>query len=523
LAELPFFTGEEGRGHLLALLFFLSASVVTIWGTWQGALPASDEAILAQTAREVLTTPGVRTLHFDGNPVYDTPPLAPWLMSFFFLVFGVNVFAARFAFVLLSIGTLYSVYLAGRMATQDWEEAAEEPCGIPSGSVPHRAHWGSLPTAVGFLSAIVLASSPLFGRFSPHITLGLPFAFFAALALLGWLQLPARRFGNVLWGAGVAGSFLSAGGSAFLLVIGCILASLVERSHRRLWRSPAFIVATLAGVGIGMLWLIPVTAASGRGFFTNPLWSPIAGIIRPPAGAAALVWDSLKSTWFVSLPWAIPATVAAGRIIFSSARRRRAGLVSDIDDALLIFAVVIFLPLSISGTGPVSRFLVVMPFIAVLSTREVVRWMRRAGKRLTKRVWTANHVMTALFCLLMLLVVATPLRLRRASSDTMKNVARMAERLTSEGTRIGNYRQPYHEQCAQMLFYGNRSLAKPFEDPGDVAAALRNDPRAIFLSSARDVEALRGSGEFPFDIRVLFGADDLVLFGAREPAPGDAQ
>lgn len=522
MAELPFFAGEQGRGHLLALLFFVSASVITIWGTWQGVLPASDEAVLAQTAREILTTGGARTMHFDGMPVHDTPPLAPWLMSFFFLVFGANIFSARFAFVLLSILSFYIVYLAGRTASQDWDAAGEEGSGPVDQQTPLRTHWGSLPTAAGFLSAVVLASSPLFGRFAPHITLGLPFAFFAALALLGWLYLPRKRLGVVLWGAGIAGALLSAGGGAFLLVIGAFLASLVERSRRGLWREPAFIIATLIGIFAGGLWLFPATAASGQGFFGNPLWAPIAGIIRPPAKAASLMLDSIKSAWFANLPWAIPATLAAGRIIFSTGSRRRSSRVNDIDDALLIFSAVLFLPLAISGTGPASRFLPVIPFIAILCAREVARWMSRPGKNLTRRLWTINHVMTALFCLLMLLVAATPLRLRKAVSDPIRDVARMAERMTTEGTRIGNFNQRYREQCARMLFYGNRSLEQPRMNPVDVAAALRDDPGVIFLSSARDMEMLRGLEGFPFDLHVLYGAGDLVLFGARQSGANEA-
>jgi hypothetical protein len=119
-------------------------------------------------------------------------------------------------------------------------------------------------------------------------------------------------------------------------------------------------------------------------------------------------------------------------------------------------------------------------------------------------------------------VAATPLRLRRTGSDPIREVARMAERLTPERTRIGNFRQRYREQCARMLFYGNRPLEQPRMNPGDVAAALRNDPRLIFLSSSRDLEMLRGFEGFPFDIHVLYGAGDLVLFGTREPGADEA-
>lgn len=122
----------------------------------------------------------------------------------------------------------------------------------------------------------------------------------------------------------------------------------------------------------------------------------------------------------------------------------------------------------------------------------------------------------------MLLVLAAPINIRRTVNDPIKDVAKMAARLTNEGSRVGNLAQPYREQCARMLFYGNRSLEKPRETALEIAGALSGDPRMIFLSSAQNVEALRSIRDFPFEIKVLYGSGDLVLFGAREPGAPDA-
>ena len=520
MAELPFFAGEEGRGHILALLFFLSAFLIAVWGSWQGSLPASDEAVLAQTANEIRTAGDALTLRFDGAPVHDTPPLGPWLMSLFYILFGVNEFAARFAFVLLSIGAIYVTYCAGRAASRDWDLTAGQcpPPAVAEGEYK-RAHWGSLPTAVGFFSAVVLAASPIFGRFMPHITLGLPFAFFAALGLLGWLQLPRGRGGFVLWGAAVAGSVLSAGAGGFLLVPGALATSTVDRDRRALWRTPGFVLATLIGILIGGIWLIPETARSGLSFFDNALWAPLARVVRPSVGAPLALLDSLTNVWLRNLPWSVPAAVAAARVIFFGRRGAREAGVSGVDSALLVFAAAIFVPLSLAGGDALSSFLPVLPFVAVLSAREVARWLRRPGKNLAKRLWTLNHVATAVFCLLMLLVVTTPVSVRRTFSDPIRDVAKMAARIVPAGSRIGNFGQPYREQCARMLFYGGRALERPRASAEEVAGALGENPRMIFLSSARDVEMLRSSGAFPFEIRVLYGAGDLVLFGARASGP----
>jgi 4-amino-4-deoxy-L-arabinose transferase-like glycosyltransferase len=517
LAELPFFTGEESRGHILALLFFLSISVITVWGAWEGTFPASDEAVLAQTAHEILTGGDALTMRFDGEALDDTPPLGPWVMSFFYRLFGVNEFSARFGFVVLSIIACYLLYLAGKTVSRTWGPS-REVCASPAGAKEEEpTHWGTLPTAVGFLSAIILAASPLFGKFAPHITLGLPFAFSVAVALLGWLYLPDRRRGLIFWGAGVAGCVLSSGGGAIFVVLGALVAGIVDVARRGLWRSGGFVVATIVGLVLGGLWLLPETARSGRSLLDIALWAPVTRIVRPSAATLPAVLSAIVNVWLRNLPWSIPATVAAARVIFFRGDRTCDAFVDSSDGALLVFAAVVFFPLSLAGSGKLDSFLPVLPFVSIVAAREIARWLRRPGRDLAKRVWTLNHVMTALFCLLMLLILVAPISIRRTSKDPIKDVARMAARLTGEGTRIGNFAQPYREQCARMLLYGNRSLEKPRESAREVADALRGDPHMIFLSSEQSVETLRSSRDFPFEIEVLYGAGDLVLFGAKEP------
>lgn len=515
MAELPFLAGEEGRGHVLALLFFLSVFLTAVWGSWQGSLPASDEAVLAQIANEVPHIGRALPLLFDGAPVHDTPPFAPWFMALMFSRFGTNNFAARFAFVLLSLGAVYLTFLAGRAASRDWDlPAGAEPAPAADGACG-RMHWRSLSTAAGFLSAVALAASPLFGRFMPHVTPGVPFAFFAALGLLGWLLLPRSRRGYYLWGAAIVGGILSAGAGGFLLIPGALLAGLFDRERRSLWRTPEFALTTLGGALIGGIWIGVETARGGLGFFDNALWAPVALVVRPPDGALPALLGSLANVWLGNLPWSVPATAICARIAFFRSRGPAEARAGGIDAALLVFAAVLFVPLSLGGADSPDAFLPLLPFVAVLSAREVARWLRRSGRSLAERLWSLNSVATAIYCLVMLLVVATPIRIRTAAEEPIESVAEMAGRIVPAGDRVGNFGQPYRVQCARMLFYGGRALGARLADADEVAAALRENPRTIFLSSARDLETLRATPAFPFEIRVLYGAGELVLFGAR--------
>jgi 4-amino-4-deoxy-L-arabinose transferase-like glycosyltransferase len=521
VTELPFFAGEEGRGHMLALLFFLAVFLIAVWGSWQGALPASDEAVIAQIANEVPNLARALPLRFDGAPVHDVPPLAPWLMSLMYTRFGTNNFGARFAFILLSVAAVYLTLCAGRAASRAWDPPAAREAPSASGDSAAaegengRARWGSLSAAVGFFSAVVLAASPIFGRFMPHVTLGMPFAFFAALGLLGWLRVPFGIGGSVLWGTAIAGSVLSAGAGGLLLVPGALVAAAVDRNRRALVRDPGFLAATLAGMLLGGAWLVVETTRGGQGFFVSPLWAPLAIIVRPSSRALAALLDSLKNVWLMSLPWSIPATVAAARVVFFARRNGRGAGADGVDASLLAFAAVLFVPLACAGGEALSRFLPVLPFVAVLSAREVARWIRRPGKNLARRLWTINHVATAVFCLLMLLIVTTPISVRRTSDDSIESVARMAALLVRAGSPVGNVDQPRREQGARMLFYGGRELGPPRGDARAIAEALHENPETIFLSSERKLEMLRSSGDLAMEIRVMYGAGDLVLFGAR--------
>ena len=494
---------------MLVLLFFVSLCVITVWGTWHAPLPDSNEAVLAETGREVLATREAAVMHFDGVPVHDTPPLVPWIMSAFFAAFGVNEFAARFPFVLLSVLTVYLVYLAGRLASRDRDRDEARP-----------SIFGSLPTGLGFLSAIILASSPFFSRFSPHVTLGLPFAFFSAMALVGWLSTGWGA--NVLWGVGVGGGVLGFGAGGYLLIVGAALASAVDAERRAVWRRPGFVAATIVGAVAGALWLFPETIRGGAGIWGSALWAPLVGILHPSAKTISSVFAVSGDSLLRNLPWSIPAVAAAARIVFARGERRHNEWVARVDWALLIFAGVLFFPTAFGGSREPSLFLAALPFGAVLSAREIARWFARASRDVRRGIWTCNHVMTALSCLLMLLLVATPLHLRRLGPDPIEDVARMANRLVPAGERVGNFRQRYRVQCARMLFYGGRSLEEPRYDPAQVAAAIEANRGKIFLSSMGDADALRRAGDFPFRIRVLYGSGDLVLFAADETAPASA-
>lgn len=463
---------------------------------------------MAESGREIAAAGRPLPVLFDGAPAREIPPMAPWIVSILFLALGVGDFAARLGFVILSVAASLVLLAAGREAAR-----GRDPRGCAPGD-------DALPSAVGLLSAIVLASTPLFGRYAPHVIPEIPLAFFTAVALLGWLAAPRRRSGAALWAIGVAGGVLSGGAAGLLVVLGALVVAAIERGGRARWRDPWFVGATAAGVAAGLLWLVP--AGSGGGFAGSPLWAPLASIVRPGRDAGVSLVVAVKDVWLRSLPWSIAAAAAVARLIVSRPKGPADAPDREIDSSLAVFMAVAFLPLALGGAEPMKKFLPVVPFASLLAAREVARWVSHGARDAARRVTVCNQALTALFLLLMLLVVATPFRIRSSSGDAIREVARAAARIAPEGERIGNYRRPLHDRGARMLLYGGRRLEGPIATPEELAAALRADPDRVFLSSVADLDSLRAAGDFPFDLRVLFGEGDLVLFGARGVRPGEA-
>ena len=495
MRELPFMTGARGRGPFLVLLFFVAATVVTIWGTWEGTLPASEEAVLAETAREILLTGDGWTMHFDGEPVRDVSPLPLWFMASCYRLFGTNEFSARLPFVLFAVLTYFIVYLAGIMSSTPCEQESE---------------WINRARSIGLLSAILLAASPIFGRAAPHVSISMPASFFTAIALLGLLSLSTCRSGIFLWGLGIAGAVFVVGAAGAAVAVAGIIAWLVAgRAMNR--GTGGFLLVSLIGLALGGLWLF-LNAPPWEGhFFTNRLWSAAAGLVRPAEGAFAGLPGQIRDVWIGNLPWSIVAAAGFVRVIFLRSKSEGMG---PVDDMLALFTGILFFLLAFTDPGRTDHLLVILPAVAVFTARELARWIAAYRDGSIDRIWSFNQAMVSLFCLLMLLLLATPLRLHESDIDPIRDVARMAKQLSPGTESVGNFRQPYPAQAARFLFYGGKSLERPLREPGEIDRALERDPSRIFLSSLEDYSLLRETGRTIYELRILYRAGPLVLFGA---------
>lgn len=492
MAELPFLAGEQGRGPFLVLLFFIAVSVVTVWEAWEGTLPATEEAVVAEIAREVQAGGKIWPLTLGGGEVRDLSPVAPWSMALFFRYFGANILSARLPFMIFSILTLLMTYIAGmRLAGNS-----------------RGGKWIDSSHATGLLAAVILSLSAFFGKNAGNISQNVPFTFFFITALAGWLGLPEKRSGLFLWGAGIAGSVMSAGSGGLLLIPGCLLASLLDARRGALWRDGGFIAATISAAVAAAAWLAWISSGLTAGTASSRTWAMLYCFASPYGNPFTSLVFSVRKVWIYTLPWSVPATFMVKRAVFPP-WRRSVGAVGEVR-GILSFALIIFAAAALARPFHSGVFLPVAAIMAIIAARGISIWMKDANM-----VWTLNQALISLICLLMLLLAATPLRIHRRRIEPVEDLARMAGKIVPEGNRLGSFRYGNEAVSAQLLFYGGRALGARLEDPSDVEKTASLDPGLIILTTTGHFEALKES-KLRYRLNILYRVSDLLLINLNE-------
>ena len=329
------------------------------------------------------------------------------------------------------------------------------------------------------------------------------------------LSLPGGRSGYILWATGLAGSIFISGASGAAIVAGALVVCVADRGRRCVVRNGWFLLATVVALAAGGIWLVLKAPPGGGGFYDNQLWAGFAGFARPQQGVLKAIYGQIKNVWLLNLPWSVVATLAFLQALLIYGKEAATRGIESIDRALALFIAVVFAILAFTSPGKTELLITLMPAAAVLSAREITRWIKgKSPERILSRLWSFNQAMVSLFCLLMLLLLATPLRLHRVDVDPIKEVAMMANQQAGEGESVGNYNQPYRTQGARMLFYGGRSLDRPFSEPGNIAGTFERGPGKIFLSTFEDFKFLCESEEIDVGLHMIYRAGSLVLFGA---------
>jgi 4-amino-4-deoxy-L-arabinose transferase-like glycosyltransferase len=320
------------------VLFFHALSGIGLVGP--------DEPRYAAVAREMLKTGDYITPRLYGTAWFEKPPLMYWLAAIGYKIFGVNEAGARFPAAFGGTLTIFLIYWCGRKL---WDRS------------------------VGFLAALVLASSIGFFAFARAASMDMPLTACLTLALVFFLVAfndsgPQRRTWFCAFYAALGLGVLAKGPVAVLLPALSLAGFLLLRGKWDDWKSwyPLGLSITAA---VALPWFVLCTIANGwefiQVFIINQNFERFTSTVH---GHQRPFYFYIPVLVLLTFPWTF---------LLISAFRRRFG---RNDHILLWWAIVPFVFFSLSQSKLPGYILPIVPSLALLVARELVQPASRPYK-----------------------------------------------------------------------------------------------------------------------------------------------
>lgn len=380
------------------ILVLCLAALLLLPQLHRGGLSGYDDALYAHEAREMIGHGDWWTVHFDGEPNFEYPPMFIWLDAVSLRLLGISDFAAKLPSALAGIGTVAALYfLALELADDSW---------------------------IGILSMLVLATTQPFLKYSTHAMTDVPFAFFVTVALLFYLK-GLRRPTLFLWaGAAIAAAILTRsimGGLPLAIII----------LHRR-WpalRSRFALGGLLIALGVPVVWAGSQYHLHGAEFLNHH----VSFIANKVQGPRFHVWPYLKELLKYYWPW-LPVFVI--------------GLRKTNYFALLWTAAAI-VPLFFVGTTYGRYLMPAFPAMALVCGIALNRWIPIARREM----WFRAACIVVLGVAAYTIFVPSPER-----GMDMRTLAPAVTANTSRDQRVLLYTggELRFDIQNQLLWYGNR-------------------------------------------------------------------
>ncbi|MBI3050673.1 MAG: glycosyltransferase family 39 protein [Acidobacteria bacterium] len=364
--------------HRPVLTLVLLSTLTFFFGLGRQAITDSDEAFYAESSREMVEGGDWITPHFNYQDRWQKPILYYWLTAATYLATGATEAAARWWSALSGLGLVLLTWAAARrLARQDadaWLAGA------------------MAATCYGYFAMARLALPDL------------PLAFLVTLTI--WTALEERW---LLAGAAAGLGFLTKGPVA-LVVPAVVLVPIWWREHRRLPIPPrALATALVVFALIGLPWYGAMTALHGveylQSFFVADNFERFA---TDRFNEPRPFWFYLPIVVGGMLPWSVfLVLVPLGSAVAVLRRRRR---LTTEEWRLLLWAAMPLLFFTISIGKQPRYILPVLPPVAILLGRSIMRRVRETDPRGRRALAAATWGTAALVAVLaVLLVRARPL------------------------------------------------------------------------------------------------------------------
>jgi 4-amino-4-deoxy-L-arabinose transferase-like glycosyltransferase len=425
---------------------FLGLFCLTVFFTRLGlnGMANYDDCFYAHEAKEILRTGQWSVLHYNGMPSFHNAPLFMWMMALAYKVFGVSVYAAKFPSALMGLCSVLLVYFLGRALLGSW---------------------------AGFISALVLATTYPFVKFSRHSMLDVTLAFFVALAMAA-LILALRKDKRFfwLWGLGIGLAILTKSLFGLFPFIVTILFLLLTRRFKTLFNSH-FLGGTALFIITASAWVWTQYQAGGQDFinvhFKFIIMDKVNGTSEPWAAHLGLFKDLAIFYW----PW-LPLAAYGLFLLFK-------GDLKDKDASVLLrlWSLTVLVVMSFMSTRYLWYLMQSFPALALVSGYAASRLITREKSRLG----VTRAAMSLGICAVFLLN-ALPIPLDKDREKDTRILAPYVKHYADKGARVVALREGFFDLNNALLFFSDHAAEPLFAGAGDVGKAF--DTRDLVLCVA---------------------------------------
>jgi len=441
-----------------------------------------DDSFYAQKAKELLAGGSLWINTFHGQPDFDKPPLPLWLTALAFKAFGVSGYSTVLVTGLFGTGAVYLTYrLSEKLFNDRW---------------------------AAFLSGIVLIFPGYFLDYSRRGMTDIVLTFFVTLALYCFFL--ARE--NPRWYLGFGLSTVGAILTKSVLGLFPLLIALGVLAFARKWKTlvdPHFIGGVVIALGLGSTWHVVNWLEYGDEFvrlhFDWIIWERFVHGDPATPNAGPFYFLGYLSAFFRNYwPW-FPFAVAGCWQFGKRAYVEK----SDRYLLIILWVAVILAVLSVSNAQYFRYALPVFPALAIIVSKTISSWLLPVWKDKVMP-WLVGGVMVTA-----LLINVTPIEMKQAASLRRNSweVRLLAPSIhlnTPEKTFLGNYKLPLWNPRNSILFYSDRWLADPVDQPAEVMAAFEKNPQATWLT--RVDEFIKLDQQFPGKLYMIQAQGPYAYF-----------
>jgi 4-amino-4-deoxy-L-arabinose transferase-like glycosyltransferase len=232
-------TSQPTISHRIAVLFVVTiASFILLFNLGANKLQSWDEAIYAQSAKEMIQTGDWLTPHWNQEKFLQKPPLTIWATAISFRIFGVNEFAARLFASLCGIVCVLLTVAIGRMFLSETH---------------------------ALMAGLALVVTPHFNYYARQGSMDVPLTAFLLLSIYAYLKSTESERWWLLVGTGLGLAGLTKGVAVLPGFLALAMAILLTRP--RPFTTRYFWIACGLCVLIAGSWHIAMLQIHGQSFY----------------------------------------------------------------------------------------------------------------------------------------------------------------------------------------------------------------------------------------------------------------